>query len=902
MNSLTRDVGFKVGPVILEVLVKHYFERRKKDAEDEDDSGQKLKGDDVLYHEAFTIAKAHILSFLSSHTVEELQSFSNTRTPSPPWTHVVRTLVPLSCCDEAATYLIKALGGEDIARDLVGGVKWWQVRGVNGIDAQWITAKKDWEEAERKRKQEHKQKLKDGLASPPPTENHRPDGVYEKDMDAMRCILYLHGGGYYFGSVDQERYSIQRFARKINGRVFAINYRLAPQYPFPCALQDAVAAYLYLIQPPSGSEHCAVNPAHIIIAGDSAGGGLSIALLQVIRDSGLPLPAGAFLISPWCDLTHSFPSIHLNTHSDIVPESGLSFHKPSTLWPPPPIDVSTRVRASLRFRIRQAFKLDNHPTQTDTILSEKDLHLGRSSADVDPKTPLVPPSIPVDDREKVAVQSESGHSIEVHDQLQFYTQNSLLPHPLVSPVTGYLGGLPPLFITAGDEEVLRDEIIYLAHKAAYPERYPIDEQARSLYPVLKGIEDRYKPTSVHLQVYDGTPHILPVLFSFCTPAKYCFRGIASFCKFVTEMATNPAQAQLTRSAHRSPTSSKPDTPPRRPSTAPKSSSARSKEDETQPFAERLMEKLAVGKENETSISSSDVGGPRFQVVDAPPEDPVEMTAGEIKVYQGIKDRSTWECRMIRERVSTSGVVRPLEAEDQLEVFKVMDPHRVGRMPEKTMQRYLRDRGIFDKKFEHTTKTIAKVRRRTLEKAKADTIKRMHDLKKTMRQKGKLREKVLSSPGWVWAWALDEHERPPPSSIVSRRDTEEARKLAAVADWATQQEDQTMSANNLWAVIQTFLTATPGKDSHVLRKGKEKKKQEEEAAALADFQNEKKQRKSLDEPKSPHLGVPSSERRAPKKRRSFLDLFHLRSRDDSTQISEVHNGDTSSPMPLSGPSN
>lgn len=83
------------------------------------------------------------------HTIEELQSgyqalgwsravahhllgFSNTRTPSPPWTHVVRTLVPLSCCDEAAIYLIKALGGEDVARDIVGGIKWWQVRGVNG--------------------------------------------------------------------------------------------------------------------------------------------------------------------------------------------------------------------------------------------------------------------------------------------------------------------------------------------------------------------------------------------------------------------------------------------------------------------------------------------------------------------------------------------------------------------------------------------------------------------------------------------------------------------------------------------------------------------------------------------------------------------------------------------------
>ena len=62
----------------------------------------------------------------------DLLGFSNTRTPSPPWTHVVRTFVPLSKCEEAASYLIKALGGEEVAKRLIGGVKWWQFRGVNG--------------------------------------------------------------------------------------------------------------------------------------------------------------------------------------------------------------------------------------------------------------------------------------------------------------------------------------------------------------------------------------------------------------------------------------------------------------------------------------------------------------------------------------------------------------------------------------------------------------------------------------------------------------------------------------------------------------------------------------------------------------------------------------------------
>lgn len=69
---------------------------------------------------------------------------------------------------------------------------------------------------------------------------------------------------------------------------------------------------LYLIEPPPGSDHRPVNPSQIVVVGDSAGGGLALALLQVLRDVGLPLPAGGILISPWSDMTHSFPSIHTN--------------------------------------------------------------------------------------------------------------------------------------------------------------------------------------------------------------------------------------------------------------------------------------------------------------------------------------------------------------------------------------------------------------------------------------------------------------------------------------------------------------------------------------------------------------------------------------------------------------
>ncbi|PPQ64555.1 hypothetical protein CVT24_008457 [Panaeolus cyanescens] len=914
MNSLTTEVGLKVGPTMLEVLVRHYFDRLKKDVR----SGHstRLKEGDVLFDEAFTIVKS-FLNASTLHTVEELQGFSNTRTPSPPWVHVVRSIVPMSCCEEAANYLIKAFGGEDVARRLVGGVKWWQVRGVNGVDAQWITAKKDWQEAKRKHKMQ-KDKAAEGskASTSDPTErgpSTTENGTYEKEMDAMRCILYLHGGGYYFGSVDQERYSIQRHARKINGRVFAINYRLAPQYPFPCALQDAIAAYLFLIQPPPGSEHEPVKPAHIVIAGDSAGGGLSLALLQVIRDSGLPAPAGGILISPWCDLSHSFPSIHLNTDTDIIPESGLSFHKPSILWPPPTPEVSTSVHASIRFRIRQTFKLDDPKrfNSTSTVINEKELHATTTPTTATGSNQHFPSSLTQSlDAQQVNVTMEDGELVQVAEQLHFYTQNHLITHPLVSPALSYLGGLPPLMFIEGDKEVLRDEGIFTAHKAAHPEKYPISDEARALYPALVGIEQRYKPTSVHLQVYDDAPHVLPVLFSFTTPSKFCFRAMANFVKLVTEMnltpSTSPRQTPNATVSRRASLlaafRSTPQTPRIRQSFSSDSTEAE-KADKgkslelgdtgekilTPPLTEEPQDltklpppttQLRVSGSNHSlkrsmsarlsragsylkrshsanptvnglssndengkgeeeasaadpvlkmdqpaSTTSSDVAGPRFQTTASPANVSTERTAGEPSVYAGITNRALWECGMIRERVSTTGVIRPLEPEHELGAFQVKEG-TIGTMSPAVMRRYLKDRARFEKKFHRTIKGIDKHRKKNLQRAKEDTIKRLGLLQQILHRDAseghpkKLKEKVLNgggSPNWGWAWALDEHEAPPPSSIASRRDTDEAQALAQIADQAILGDEKMWNANTLWGLVMSFLTVTPGKDTHVLNK-------------------------------------------------------------------------------------
>jgi len=182
--------------------------------------------------------------------------------------------------------------------------------------------------------------------------------------------------------------------------------------------------------------------------------------------------------------------------------------------------------------------------------------------------------------------------------------------------------------------------------------------------------------------------------------------------------------------------------------------------------------------------------------------------------------------MIRERVNTSGVIRPLQPEHELDAFQVPSEH-IGRFSELTIRRYLRDRIKFDKKFAHTSKSIEKHRRRNLERAKEETIRRMNILRQTLHRKGGEQPTpdkpqtakcgMTGSPGWGWAWALDENEDPPPSSIVSRRDTDEARKLAEVADQAVLGDDQTFSANNLWGVVINFLTVTPGKDNHVHHK-------------------------------------------------------------------------------------
>jgi len=110
-----------------------------------------------------------------------------------------------------------------------------------------------------------------------------------------RVICYLHGGGYVVGSINTHRELASRLARASKARVLILGYRLAPENPFPAAVEDSVTGYLWLVS-------SVVGPARVVIAGESAGGGLTVATLLALRDAGEPLPAAAVCISPWVDL------------------------------------------------------------------------------------------------------------------------------------------------------------------------------------------------------------------------------------------------------------------------------------------------------------------------------------------------------------------------------------------------------------------------------------------------------------------------------------------------------------------------------------------------------------------------------------------------------------------------
>ncbi|CAB4492093.1 hypothetical protein RhiirA1_521040 [Rhizophagus irregularis] len=299
-----------------------------------------------------------------------------------------------------------------------------------------------------------------------------PNDEWEK-REIRKTILYLHGGGYYFFTKETYHCITSSLAKIANARVLAINYRLAPQNQFPAALQDTLAAYLYLLNPLKDAGFEPLNPKNIVIAGDSSGGGLSLALGLAIRDvcdASLPSCAGIIGLSPWVDLTVSTPSILDDECADYIPNV-------------------TRGTA--------AFYAES---QASKEFKKKDAAFAAKI-----KNQNIGPKIWHDSFDRP------------EGRLQLYVNNEGLAIPYV----------------AGNEERLRDETIYLAHRSAEPAKYKgpsynAGKFEKSLFQT---------PTNTTFEIYEEMPHDFQFVDYACT--KMSYERMSEFVNRVTNILNEP---------------------------------------------------------------------------------------------------------------------------------------------------------------------------------------------------------------------------------------------------------------------------------------------------------------------------------------------------------------------------
>ncbi|EGO02176.1 hypothetical protein SERLA73DRAFT_49053 [Serpula lacrymans var. lacrymans S7.3] len=769
MPVSTFSAAANITPVVVKTFYTHSKRKGKKLREHVKEDEAR---DDIFFDEAFNIVKAFILMG-TKNTVESLQAFTNTHVPASPWAAVCPVRIPFYSCNRAADILIDWFGPEDL-KLIVGGEKWWQVRGLDGIDGEWIAEKGQL--SDEKFNINSTQKLTDSQKE-------------IKRMEQLETVmLYVHGGGYFWGSINTHRYQILRYA---------------PQYPWPCPLQDVLAAYLYLIDPPPNAVHQAVPASKIVFAGDSAGGGLALTVLTILRDVGMPLPAGAVLISPWVDLTHSFPSIMKNTETDIIPPHGF-LSKPSVLWPvdvikdggrvtkaqsnPPPKPGHADTMWPEQGRVKKMMKRSQDKRGTYKVESS----LPHGEGLIDGRGPDSRPSLPDPDDidfwqpkpPKVLMKDPHSVPLELRSQIQQYATTEQLSHPLVSPILqGSLGNLCPLYIITGDGEVLRDEIIYLAHRAAHPDEYPVREGIlRDGWRQKENAKKFTKPTKVHLQVFDGNRmcHVLTV-FIFTHSAKYAYRSIAEFVKHVTQnsdehLAQNPFP-ELHRPASHISSDSHSDKQ-NKTSHQPKH---KHKEKVSSPSQKEKTD-VQLYKENEDELEK--------QIQNHKAEQVPCLAHGDMPSHD------IPNVLMIRERVDIRGHVRAMEPKDQIPAL-ALKPAEVGIIKEDPLFKWLQGQEEWDKRYR---KTAEKVIKKRLEYTAKALLMISHAREQGLILEGEGRtgssptrpktERVSSSAtgsssrtthGKIqedrrWGPLDLADERPPPSAIAARLDTPEALAL------------------------------------------------------------------------------------------------------------------------------
>ncbi|ETW83742.1 Esterase/Lipase [Heterobasidion irregulare TC 32-1] len=806
MTVSTTSAAVHITPVVLKTFLEHYKRKTKKLREGH--SGQEVATDDILFDEAFHIVQAFI-QLGTQNTIESLQAFTNTHIPAPFWTAVVPVMVSLSSCNRAADLLIDWFGPEELKR-VVGGERWWQVRGMDGIASEWITEGRFLDDAE---------VAGDG-------EKLSDDEETIKKMEKLETVmLYVHGGAYFWGSINTHRYQIIRFD-------------------------------FYLISPPPGAAHKPVSPSKITFAGDSAGGALCITALTVLRDMGIPLPAGAVLISPWVDLTHSFPSVMSNTHSDIIPPHGF-VHKPSTTWPVEPIaNGSNRIRVTdtktnpppgpghadtlsptphrmcaehnamrsakeegkgvQEMREEEQDRHDGVQSQNEMLkhmsISESQNEVGeeresgiRRNEELDASDGAAvrnessgDPSLWEPKPPKVLMKDPDTIPLEIRSQIQQYATNEQLTHPLVSPILqGSLGNLCPLYIIAGDGEVLRDEIIYFAHRAAHPDEYPVRQGV-----LMEGRRQKENvkkftmPTKVHLQVYDGMPHVLTV-FIFTDCARYAYQSIAKFIKHVTCHSSEHLARNPFPELHRPQPDAQAD--------GYASDDTSSSEDERQRRGRKatrsrwVSARHKVAGEKEISQHEAKLFKENEEVVT---QEVKRNEADKLPGFSGIlEDSFSMEgsediphVLMIRERVDLLGHVRPMEPKDEVSALQLR-PSEVGVIKEDPVRRWLAGQEKIDRKFKRSAERVVKKRKKLEAKAEkmlADARDKglvLHDDGGRIQGDVQRADRGASNPSISsvdservidkdrrWGPLDLEGERPPPSAIAKRRDTPEALAL------------------------------------------------------------------------------------------------------------------------------
>lgn len=554
---------------------------------------------------------------------------------------------------------------------------------------------------------------------------------YERKRTGEKCervILYVHGGAYYFGSVDEHRYQMQRHARKLRARVLAPRYRLAPQFPFPCGLYDCLATYFYLL------EH--FEPSQILFAGDSAGGGMVLAMLVALRDQGQPLPAGTILLSPWCDLTHSFPSVAGDGAGDYIPPHGFH-HKPSMAWPPPPSDglqrpptsygehsdaVELPATAGMDMKKNKKRAADD---EVDEEVSALPQSRGKRKEESITALPMPqfghPLSIVVD-----------GKTIDMREQIQMYTTNELLSHPLVSPVMQpSLGGLPPMLIQVGGAELLRDEQIYVAHKAANPKAYPPNETIMKEFDPSRTTLNKYPPTNVQLQVWDDLCHV-PHTLSFTRPAKYMYRSVAQFGAWALANAQQKGVEIIT--------------------------------DDANSF-------ISSGDEDEDDARSSNASI-RRERRDKPTEKEDDAAGAVGKAGDPLP---SFRDNMIRQRVTRHGNIFPLAPPSELACL-ALDPATIGVIKPGPVRKWLAIKTTNDTRFANDRKKIQK-RREKETSAGYDSIPGEHPPPTALvnrRRKGVAPEEKKRGKSWGlamwsgWGSSHDEHTLQREQKSVERK--------------------------------------------------------------------------------------------------------------------------------------